>query len=211
MKRTNEEKIMKNIYLTMIMGSFLTFFPVNSTYASNLDYNYISAGFVDAGDDLDGYSLEASFSTSETENGIYGRALGLFLSYGEDIGSVSAAATGDILFANLGYHWSLSDTADILLEAGYIGADVSATACGYGSCYDETESESGYNIMAGFRSGNQDGLEFKFLVGRGDLVEAATIGQLEISYNFSETFSFQIGTFYDGDDNSTMVAFRYTF
>ena len=53
--------------------------------------------------------------------------------------------------------------------------------------------------MTGFRSGNPDGFEFKLLVGRGDLVEAATIGQLEISYNFSETFSFQIGSFYDGD------------
>ena len=202
---------MKNIFLITIIASFLTFFPVNSTYASNLDYNYISAGYVDAGDDIDGYSLEASFGGSGTENGVYGRALGLFISYGEDIGSVSAVATGDILFANVGYHWSLSDTADILLEVGYIGADISATACGYGSCYSESESENGYNIMAGFRSGNPDGLEFKLLVGRGDLVEADTIGQLEVSYNFSETFSFQIGSFYDGDDNSTMVGFRYTF
>ena len=203
--------IMKNIFLITIVVSILTFFPVNSTYASDLDYSYISAGYVDAGDDIDGYSLEGSFGGLGTENGVYGRVLGLFMSYGDSFGSVAATGRGDFLFANVGYHWSLSDTADILLEAGYIGADVTATACGYGSCYTESEGESGYNIMAGFRSGNPDGLEFKLLVGRGDLVEADTIGQLEVSYNFAETFSFQIGSFYDGEDNWTMAGFRYTF
>ena len=201
--------MMRNIKFILLV--FIYFITVNSAHASNLDYSYISGGYVDAGDDLDGFSFEASMGGTGTENGVYGRALGLFMSYGEDFGSVAATATGDILFANVGYHWSLSDTADILLEAGYIGADVTATGCGYGSCHTESESESGYNIMAGFRSGNPDGFEFKLLVGRGDLVEADTIGQLEVSYNFSETFSFQLGSFYDGSDNWTMAGIRYKF
>lgn len=188
---------MKNIHLTMIIVSFLTFFPVNSTHASNFDYGYIAGGYVE-----DGYTVEGSFGGSGTENGFYARALGLFL----DAEESGVSGTANVLFVNGGYHWSISENADILLEVGYLGAE--ATVC-YGRCI--SEDESGYNILAGFRSGNPDGVEFKLLIGRGDLVEADTIGQLEISYNFSETFSFQIGSFYDGDDNSTMVGFRYTF
>jgi hypothetical protein len=200
---------MKKILSIYIIAICFSIFSINHAHASNLEYGYISGGYLDAGDDMDGYSIEASIDIGGTENGVYARALGFFLSYGDDYGSVAAIGNGDILFANVGYHWSLSDTADILLEGGYLGADITATACGYGSCYTESESESGYNIMAGFRSGNPDGFEFKFLLGRGDLVEAATISQLEIIYNFSEAFSFQIGSFYDGDDSSTMVGFRY--
>jgi len=200
---------MKKILSIYIIATCFSIFSINHAQASNLDYGYFGGGYVDAGDGLTGASLEGSIDIGETEDGLYARALGLFMSYGEDYGSVAATGTGDILFANVGYRWSLSDTADILLEGGYLGADITATACGYGSCYTESDSETGYNIMAGFRSGNPDGFEFKFLLGRGDLVEAATISQLEISYNFSEAFSFQIGSFYDGDDSSTTVGFRY--
>ena len=195
---------MKNIHLTMIIVSFLTFFPVNSTHASNFDYGYIAGGYVE-----DGYTVEGSFGGSGTENGFYARALGLFLD-AQESGRGNVRATADILFVNGGYHWSISENADILLEAGYIGAE--ATAClnlGYGRCI--SEDESGYNILAGFRSGNPDGVEFKLLIGRGDLLEADTIGQLEISYNFSETFSIYAGSFYDGEYGNTMAGFKYTF
>mgnify|MGYP007063385400 CR=1 FL=1 len=183
--------------ITIIYLVIISFFTVNSAHASNFDYGSIAGGYVE-----DGFTLEASMGGPGTENGVYARALGLFFDMEE--GSVSGNA--DFLFANLGYHWSLSDTADILLEAGYVGAE--ATVC-YTYCI--SEDESGYNIMAGFRSGNPDGVEFKLLVGRGDLVEADTIGQLEISFNFSETFSIYGGSFYDGEDSLTMAGFRYTF
>jgi hypothetical protein len=193
----------KSIYI--LASIFLICLPSNS-FASSLDYGNGAVGWAQ-----DGYTVELALGGTGEENGVYGRALGVFLEEDYCYGGACAVAQGDIMFANVGYHWTMSETTDVILEGGYLGADVSATACGYGSCFSESDSESGYTIMAGFRSGDPEGFEFKILIGRGDLIEAATIGQLELNYNISDKYSVYLGTLYDGEDSNAMAGFKFNF
>tara|TARA_B110000438_G_scaffold134458_1_gene130116 strand:- start:356 stop:946 length:591 start_codon:yes stop_codon:yes gene_type:complete len=189
-----------------ILASIFLICLSSNAFTSSLDYSNAAVGWAE-----DGYSVELALGGTGEENGFYGRALAVFVEDDYCYGGTCAVADGDLSFINVGYHWTMSETTDVILEGGYLGAYVSATACGYGSCFSESDSESGYTIMGGFRSGDPDGLEFKILIGRGDLVEADTIGQLELNYNFSEKYSLYLGTLYDGEDTLTMAGIKFNF
>tara|TARA_Y100000996_G_C22454351_1_gene615228 strand:+ start:318 stop:872 length:555 start_codon:yes stop_codon:yes gene_type:complete len=176
----------------------------NISFASK-DYSNVAGGWTD-----DGATFEISFG-ADSEEGIYSRYLGMFLDDGECFSGVCATAEVDLHLINVGHHWSYSENADFIIEGGYIGYDATTRGCGYGTCVTEGIDDSGYNLMAGFRAGSSDGLEFKILIGRGDVDGAFTIGQAEINYNFSENWSSYLGLIHLDGENSTTLGFKYDF
>ena len=185
---------MKLIYSLFL---FVTFALIPNISFASKDYSNVALGWTD-----DGSTFEISFG-ADSEEGIYSRYLGMFLDDGECYSGICVTADIDLHLVNVGHHWSFSENADFILEGGYIGYEAAINNTGI--------DDSGYNLMAGFRTGSSDGLEFKILIGRGDVEEAFTIGQAELNYNFSENWAAYLGLLHLDGENQTMLGFKYDF
>tara|TARA_Y100000590_G_scaffold312200_1_gene352812 strand:- start:106 stop:696 length:591 start_codon:yes stop_codon:yes gene_type:complete len=191
---------------TVLISLFLFMFSSITVQAAAKDYSNAAGGWTD-----DGITIELALGADSEENGYYSRYLGMFIDDGECYSGVCATADIDLHLINAGHHWTFSDNADFIVEGGYIGYEANARACASGYCSSETVDDSGYNIMAGFRTGNPEGIEFKILIGRGDVEDAFTMGQAEINYNFSPGWSAYLGLIHLDGDNQTTVGFKYDF
>lgn len=139
--------------------------------ADDLNYSYVQGGYLNIDGDLDGWGLSGSVNLGESN--FYGFAGFTNI----ESGFIETTQIG------VGYHHSISDSADLIAELGYVSGDVLGGLL----------SNDGYSVAVGFRNAFSDNVE----------------GILKVNYvDFSGAdgeFSVQTGLVYHVNENIGIV------
>ncbi len=176
------------MFRKLLLGTALTF-ALSPAFASDLSYNFVEIGYVDAelDDDLagfsfdgDGFRIGGSFEVGENWFVAAGYST-LGFDFGIDLDQIAVGG---------GYHTGISDRTDFFATLSYLQAEVSAG--GFGSV-----DEDGYGIAVGIRSMLTDNVELNGSIGYSDLGDGAdgTAFNAGALYSFTDNFAvgFDIG------------------
>ena len=196
-----------------------------SAQASDLDYSYIQAGFsgmnlstddganvlgADFDENLNGYDVAASFGFAEN---FYA-----FAGYSDVDGDTTAFGykvdtTFTEFFVGAGYHLSVSDNTDWLVEASYIDDEFEASLFGN----SDSISDSGFRIASGVRGQFTEKSEVTVKFNYTDVNDFGSgfgldiEGVYHITKHFGVTAGWEYGTRDDADLMYWNVGARYSF
>ena len=196
-----------------------------SAQASDLDYSYIQADFstldistndntavlgIDFDDKLTGYDVAASFGFAEHFYGFAGYA---DVDGDTDAFGYKVDTTYTEFYVGAGYHHSVSENTDWIIEASYVDDEFKASLQGS----SESVSDSGFRIASGIRGQFTEKSEATVKFNYTDVNDFGSgFGvDIEAVYHFTDHFGITAGWEYGDRDDVDLMYFnigaRYSF
>lgn len=192
------------MFKKLLLGTALVF-ALSPALASDLSYNFIEIGYLEAELDVDlagfsvdgdGYGVGGSFEVGENWFvGVSYSTIGF--DFGVDLDQISVGG---------GYHFGMSERTDFFATLSYLSAEISASG------FDSVD-EDGYGVSVGIRSMLTDNFELNGSIGYSDLGDGAdgTAFNAGALYSFTPTFAIEFGIGIDEDVTLYALGGRFYF